>query len=312
MCSLAAADRARLRGLLLALALVAAFATGLAIAAPGQAVAKPAVTKVSIYGYPKGVFGYVESARAGRCAEGRKILVFRRSSPASGRPDRRVATVRADRGPRAYQWSAKTGPGSFYARAATVPGCAAARSGVEAGGAVLAGIAEDRSDYPECSAYVSEGPTYVCRFPEMHVALDQQSPLVACSFSRSRGDCEGRGRTGPVPWGEDTYGGYPKAKLFWNGTSVTYVSYRSDQGNVGTAFLSGTVPAPGSPRFSISDAFAQNDRGVEQGDHFFTPDLPGQAAGQPGGPLYFRFVAGSGSLGLDADVYIAGYLYLRR
>lgn len=285
-----------------------------AICATGQASAKPVATKVSIFSYPEGAFGYVDGGSApARCAKAREVAVYRQvSDRRSAKRDRLLATVKTDKGPRAYQWSAPVPGGRVYARIAAAPGCGAASSATIRVGSLPGKVADDRGDYPECSAYVGEGSTYICRFPEMHVDLDQEAPFTSCSFSKNKGDCSGISLTGPTPWGVNVYGGRSKSKLFWNNHTVTYVSYREDQGSIGTSFISGTVPAANSAAFSVSDAFAQNDRGVEQGEHFYTPNIPGQAAGQPGGPLYFRFVAGKGDLGLAADVYISGYLYLRQ
>ena len=47
--------------------------------------------------------------------------------------------------------------------------------------------------------------------------------------------------------------------------------------------------------------------GATVGDHFYTPDLPGQDAGELGGPLYFDFSTGTNR----NNVTIEGYLYLK-
>jgi hypothetical protein len=61
-----------------------------------------------------------------------------------------------------------------------------------------------------------------------------------------------------------------------------------------------------SPRLIVDRAIVQSDTGAAE---FYTPDLPGQEAGKPGGPLYLNFENGKG---LGADAWVWGDLYVRR
>jgi hypothetical protein len=63
-----------------------------------------------------------------------------------------------------------------------------------------------------------------------------------------------------------------------------------------------------SANFTITDGIAANDLGYPNGDHFYTPNIPGQQAGEVGGPLYLDFQFHSGG----STVKIHGYLYLKQ
>jgi hypothetical protein len=104
-------------------------------------------------------------------------------------------------------------------------------------------------------------------------------------------------------------------RIYWqpegSERSVVMVSFwGSDREGNGAAHLGGHIPNSSSNRFTVTDAFAQNESGYPNGDHFYTPDLPGQAPGEVGGPLDFNFKnARSGGSG---EVWVSGYLYLKR
>lgn len=275
------------------------------------AVAKPAATKLSIRSWPQGLFGYVQSATPG-CAQGRKVTVYEqrgeRRAPGS---DRRVASARADDGDHP-QWAAKVGgTGSFYAVAVKAPGCASAQSKLIRLLPRAAELNSTSADYPTCSPYLSETQVGICKLDQIYAQLDSESFGKSCSFSRSSGSCPGTAQRGPFPWGVTGDGQQPSVRLYWNwgNHEVQLVTLRF--GPTGVAHLGGTMPGPGSNRFSVTDAFAQNEKGYPNGDHFFTPDLPGQGAGEVGGPLNVNFVAGGWS-DYGADLYIDGYLYLKR
>lgn len=302
----------RFRGAL-ALALAAASCLFLIAAVGADAASKaPAGPKkqagatVTIDFWPEGVFGYVRGAPE-RCAGNRRVELFEQlgegRDPAT---DRRLAADRAGGRADLYQWAVRTArPGSLYAFAAKVPGCAAATS-ASLGPRPLQAPPE-REDYPPCSPYVGEGTTFICKFAGLNARFEGGP-----SFGDGAGNYDGSASGGPAPWGTSPFGGgVPVVNLAWNWSQrwVRFVSYRGDQETVGTAFLSGSMPSATSNRFSISDAFAQNDRGREIGEHFYTPDLPGQEAGEVGGPLNLNFVHGSTG---PSRVYVDGYLYLRR
>jgi hypothetical protein len=253
------------------------------------------------------VFGYLTSSGPSRCAGKRRIEVLEQAGDDS-RPagDRLLGADQTGPGLSGFQWVVKTSsPGRLYAYAPEVPGCAAATSTTIEARAL--GQQAEKNDYPPCSPYVGEGPTYICKFEELHASLS------GCPFfGATIGRCSGDGVAGPFPWGTRAIQGEPDVVFDWSWRQnlVRLVSYRPDQDSVGTAFLSGSMPNDKSDRFTIADAFAQNDRGIEQGPHFYTPDLPGQEAGQVGGPLHLNLIGGSTVA--RAQLYISGYLYLRR
>ena len=298
----------------LSVALVVAIAC-LSCLAVASASAKSAPTKLTIRSYPSGAFGYVESASKS-CADQRKVEVFeqrgKRRDPAH---DRRAGSDRAETSEDSYLWTVKTKrSGRFYARAAAKPGCAAALSATVRSLTVDKGIGADNPDVPICSPYVSEGPSEICRFTEMYLSLDQEGAFDPCRFGSGSGSCPGVA-TGAFPWGQQGSGAKTRVRISWgwNGKSrdVTVVAYPgSDPSGNGAAHLGGTVPNAGSNRYTITDAFAQNDKGYPNGDHFYTPDLPGQAPGEIGGPLTINFQNGSGT-DFGAECWISGYLYLK-
>ncbi len=274
--------------------------------------AKPARTGVTINTWPKGLFGYVKSPKSGSCAARRWVLVYRqrgrRQLPAK---DKRIARVQAlgSAATRTYQWSIRTaGQGRFYVRVAFKRGCATAASRSLALRPVgRRGGEGDSALYPACSPWISDsGGSVICHFAEMHFEVD-------CSaFTASKLDCATTADSGPFPWGLNASAAKAEGRLYWDwgDHKVLYVAYTPRQGTTGTAHLGGTMPGPGSDRFTIEDGFAQNESGYPNGDHFYTPDIPGQAAGEVGGPLRFRFVGG-GTRG-RSDAYVDGYLYLKR
>jgi hypothetical protein len=106
----------------------------------------------------------------------------------------------------------------------------------------------------------------------------------------------------------------PHADLLAPGRERTVRGHRlvlgsSAEGD-GTAHLGGHIANSSSDSFTITDAFAQNESGYPNGDHFYTPDLPGQAPGEVGGPLAFNFK--NGRAGSDGEVLVSGFLYLKR
>jgi hypothetical protein len=300
-----------MRKLSVALVVVLACLSCLAVA---SASAKSVPAKLTIRSYPSGAFGYVESASKG-CADQRKVEVFeqdgKRRDPAN---DRRAGSDRAEASEDSYLWTVKTKrSGRFYARAAAKPGCAAALSGTVRSLTVNQGIGADNPDAPVCSPYTSEGTSEICRFTELYLDLEQEGAFNPCRFGSGSGGCPGLA-TGAFPWGQGGGGGRVKAQInwSWNGKSrnIQVVSYPGERSGAAWAHLGGTVPNAGSDRFTVTDAFAQNDRGYPNGDHFFTPDLPGQRPGEIGGPLGINFQNGSGT-NFGAECWISGYLYLK-
>jgi hypothetical protein len=210
----------------------------------------------------------------------------------------------------AYQWSIKTQRrGRFYAQALDMEGCPIASSKTIAMH-VSSVSGNGGASYPPCSPYVSEGPTTICHFEQLHLSLDDTRQ---CAFGPSDGDCSGHAVAGLYPWGAlgTGLGTGRHVQFEWHwGRKVLFVAYDPTLGNKGIAHLGGNVPGPKSPDFTVQDGFATNDSGYPNGDHFYTPDIPGQAAGEVGGPLQIKLIDSNSSH--YAQVYIEGYVYLKQ
>lgn len=302
---------------LLAVASVVGLAAFVVLSGGAGAAGKPAKTTLTIESWPGGIFGYVSSANSERCAANRRVVVYRKQGKSRDpRGDQRVAADRA-KGTDFYRWSFETEqPGRFYAVAPKAPGCAAAVSAT-VGSQPLGGPpgAGERTEYPPCSPYISEGPSTICRVDQLHLDLDAERPGKACRFGNDSGECPGNATAGQFPWGETGQADRPIVRVLWNPVgserNLTVFSFRRAEPNTILASLKGRLTNAGSPRFSVIEGYAQSDRGFPYGDYFYTPDLPGQAAGEPGGPLAINFQNGSG-LNYGAWVDITGYLYVRR
>jgi len=280
------------------------------------AAAKPVQTKVSIRAYPGGVFGYVSSTDTQACSADRQVRVYEQTG--SGRDpksDRRVGSDLAETSEDRFMWTVDTGEsGRFYAGAPAAKGCAAALSGtVEAATTPVLG-GDQGPQYPVCGPYVSEGTSEICQFGQLYLSLEQEGPFSYCRFGSSSGNCPGDGFDAPYPWGVTFAGGHTRSRIYWQPEgsvrSVVIVSYagKYPEGD-GAAHLGGHLPSSNSDRFTVTDGFAQSDAGYPNGDHFFTPDLPGQGPGEVGGPLSFNFRNGSGT-DAGAQLWVQGYLYL--
>jgi hypothetical protein len=294
--------RLKARKVLFVTACIAVALTGI-LAATSGAKGSSAKTRVTVYKWPNGLFGYVKSPKH-RCASHRRVVVFeQRGQGQHPRRDDRLGSTKTQRSNGFQQWTLETSrSGRLYAKARRTRGCKASFSRIlrntpQSGGG---GGGEDGS-VPPCSPYVSEGVGNICKFNKLH--LDSN---ICPSFTKSSGSCVGYA-TGLYPWDG---GEAPKGEFSWDRAAnrVLYVAYPDgDSSKPGMAHLGGTVPGPGSKEFTITDGFAQNEKGYPNGDHFYTPDLPGQAAGEEGGPLYLDFVNGK----TGADIYIHGFLYLK-
>jgi hypothetical protein len=275
-----------------------------------SAGAKSAPTKLTIQSSPGGAFGYVSSPDTKTCAANRKVVVFEQvgaeRDPAS---DPRVAADRAGESEAKYVWTVQAGrSGNFYAQAAAKPGCGAALSGTVQSLTVAQGIGKDPTDYPPCGPYVSQGPTEICRFNAMFLELEFPEHQE-CSWGAASNSCPGEATVGLFPWAVAAIGGGTTVKLSWfpsgGKREVTVDSYSN---GTFAAQLGGSVPFAGSPRFTVTNGFAANGFGNPNGDRFFTPNLPGQAQGEVGGPLAINVQSLSTG---GASAWISGYLYLR-
>lgn len=155
-------------------------------------------------------------------------------------------------------------------------------------------------EYPPCSPYLSEGAGSICRLQNLRIEARTGFQKEACQWTKATIDCEGRGLSGPFPW---TNGGGVSWKPNGNGRTLSLTSYS------GGTRLVGTLPAPDSPRFTVTDARADGgELPLDQADNFYTPNLPGQAPGEVGGPLEFR--AKDYTDPFRVELTFNGYLYL--
>jgi len=144
-----------------------------------------AKTELTIQSWPHGLFGYVDSPKAKRCAKHREVVVFKQrgvnQNPAK---DKRLGGAVAKRNQGGYQWSKKTGKtGKFYAKARKDGGCRVAFSKTEQ--------SVTRGDIQSCPSADD-----VCRFDQMHVDINTYCP----GFGYAGGDCSGDSTGGPSPW----------------------------------------------------------------------------------------------------------------
>jgi hypothetical protein len=275
------------------------------------AVAKPAPTQLSIRANPAGVYGYVTSPDTNPCSADRKVLVYEQVGKGRDpKDDQRIGADAAAGGSR-HRWTVETDrPGPFYAMATGTKRCRAALSDTVAPDAPNLEESPLTAGYPPCSPYVSEGTGDICDLGKLHMSLGGRG-----RFGEPSGQEIGSGQGAPFPWGANYLGYASPMRIYWHPEgserSVVLVSFWGDsaEGN-GAAHIGGLIANSSSNSFTVTDAFAQNEAGYPNGEHFYTPDLPGQAPGEVGGPLNFDFRNGSG--GGAGDVYVNGFLYLRR
>lgn len=251
------------------------------------AAAQRAKTDLTIQSWRGGVFGYVDSPRAKRCAYRRPVTVFKKRS---GRPGKKVDVADTRRRPSSYQWSSRAGglSGKVYARVGRNAGCRAARTKAIRARPVS-------GEVPACP-----GTGDVCKFNRMHLDID----LPCNSFKRTFGACGGSSNGGPAPW-SPAFGSFVWVEdpNLGGRRNVSYVAKTSVFGSE-KAVLSGSVPGPGSADYTVTVAAEQGHPDVQ----WHTPNLPGVRAGQEGGPLYLDFESGV----VGADIYIEGYLYKKK
>jgi hypothetical protein len=269
-------------------------------------------SRVTIDTWPHGLFGYVAKPTSRRCADHRRVAVFKqRGRGHHPQRDKRIGSVRARRNHGLFQWSTRTRKaGRFYAKARSRSGCRPAFSKtIRYRPAAGSGQGDGAGDYPPCSPYVSEGRSSICEFAGLRFGVLNDRTCDSFGDTSTHAACHGKTDAGPYPWGVTPAGGTPDAGFYWNWANhtVQYVAYKPGQSE-GYAHLGGTMPGPNSANYTITDGFAQNDQGYPHGDHFYTPDLPGQAAGEVGGPLSIR-VSYSGGI---YSVKIDGFLYLKQ
>ena len=115
----------------MAIAALAA-AAGLVVTGAASAGGGAADTKVTIKAPGGDVFGKVKSSKPNKCANGRKVTVFRQKGGAQGGGDDiKILTDTAQANGPGYEWAIGN-PGvsgkKIYARAGKIPGCKADNS----------------------------------------------------------------------------------------------------------------------------------------------------------------------------------------
>ena len=143
-----------------------------------------------------------------------------------------------------------------------------------------------------------------CSIPRLH--FDDSTNWCA-DWNNAHGDCDGVTGLKRLTTGDDLLWQTccQFANFHWNGTeggfrgAALYV--RDDHGDHALrGYLEGSLPGPGSNRFSIKDAWNTED----PNSHWCTQDLQGAKPGDPGAPFDFDFEGGF----IGADVYLSGYL----
>jgi hypothetical protein len=170
---------------------------------------------------------------------------------------------------------------------------------------------------PLCSPYTFEGPSEICALqrPSQEWGISYDFPSTgtrACELSKSDYSCNGNAG-GPFPFGSFYTGGRNSVTMSWrpgpNGfKSITVVT--GGGSGYGSSRMTARLPGPGSAELYVDSWTVTTDTGATV--DFFTPNLPGQKAGEPGGPLYLNFEGGKGAFDLGAEVHIKGFLYVRR
>jgi hypothetical protein len=170
---------------------------------------------------------------------------------------------------------------------------------------------------PICSPYTFEGPSEICALQrpgqEWGISYDfPSSGVTACALSKSDYSCNGNGG-GPFPFGSNYLGSRSGMTMSWrpgpNGFKSISIVTGGGSG-YGSSRMTARLPGPGSADLTVESWTVTTDTGATTS--FFTPNLPGQKAGEPGGPLYLNFEGGKGAFNLGAEVHIKGFLYVRR
>ncbi len=157
-------------------------------------------------------------------------------------------------------------------------------------------------DYPTCSPYTIEGPSEICNLGGVRLNFEK------CGFTDSSGSCQGYGY-GTFPWGHRPDGGPTTSIVNWapsgrqRGVVIIAQQHYAKTEDPPLVRIEGHMADPGSHRLTIDRARVKAEDGVVE---FFTPDLPGQAAGEVGGPLDLNFQRSG------PDIFLNGYLYVKR
>jgi hypothetical protein len=269
-----------------------------------------AATVVTIDNWPGGLTGEVRSANSARCADGRRVVVYQaRGTKPDPTADARIGTTVAKGAVGEFGWTVESeANGRFYAQTPAKKGCAAALSPL-IGSAALGGSAA--AAYPNCGTYISETMSRICRVENLTVTTFAFPGETLCLWDRqgSASNCNSTADSGPFPW----FSGI-QVSTSWQpdggGRSLTFNARQWDRPGV-SAMFEGKVPDPNSQRFTVTEASAPGEGPVDSSstDHFYTPDLPGAAVGEVGGPLKVQVQA---PYNKGTRFTFNGYLYLKR
>jgi hypothetical protein len=158
-------------------------------------------------------------------------------------------------------------------------------------------------DYPTCSPYTDEGPSEICNLGGVRLNFEK------CDFTGASGSCQGEGY-GTFPWGHRPDGAPTASIVNWapsgreRGVVIIAQQEWMKAENPPLVRMECHMADPGSHRLTVDRARVKSEDGVVV--EFVTPDLPGQAAGEPGGPLDLNFQRSG------PDIFLNGYLYVKR
>jgi hypothetical protein len=161
--------------------------------------------------------------------------------------------------------------------------------------------------YPPCGPYTSEGTFQICRLAPITVRLEGTF-LSSCRFRPPSDGCSGWAK-GPFPFAQEPAGSIEaRVRISWHQDGDHRVlEYSIGDSN---ARLDGTLPNEGSDRFTVTGGFARNSFGGNNGDRFYTPEIPGQKPGEVGGPLKWNWENGTAP-DYGSKASLEGYLYLK-
>jgi hypothetical protein len=193
------------------------------------------------------------------------------------------------------------GDGAHWAKLHGRPGCRTART------KTLKALPRAGDDYPVCSDPRSarRANESVCRFPyRVHLDLVYGETIgLPCPGygDHSSGHCHGTTDNMPDDWAT---GFSPHGHLHWDdgprGRTMSWDLYAS------WGYITGSLPGPGSARWSIWAAGINDDGRPAPGPRWVSPNLPDKEPGTLGGPLYLDWHNGI----WGADAYFWGYLVL--
>ncbi|MBK5232511.1 MAG: hypothetical protein JJE13_05985 [Thermoleophilia bacterium] len=279
-----------------------AFASSASAQSPFDAAlsASKAKSEVSIEIWPnRGLFGYVESGRK-KCETRRRVRVFKKLP---GGKLRAIGSDRATKTDSGFIWSLKSRKG----RSGTVVASVAA-TGRCAGDSARKRIPVSQGDYPSCPSLAD-----ICHLDQMKIEDDDHYYDKACpTFGTGwSGECKIVVTKGRVP-----YCCWALGTVRWTGRSATrrdFEFWAQDFIEVGHPKkpgpeFHGWIPNDRSPNFYVNSAklppWTESPK-----TEWYTPEVPGAAAGTPGGPIFLNWDA---TIDNHFNFYIGGFLYRKK